>query len=790
MQSSPSLRRFRVNRWGLAVALIGLLAVAFWVRWQYVRQVSLDVDEFTTLWAARRILEAGIPTMPSGVVYTRGLLNMYITALFGAVGGLTYTVGRLPSVFFGLLTIATVFWLGRRAWDWRVGWLAALALALIPETIKWDSSARFYAQLVFFALLTLWNAFALARMDEKAQQEVGIVWRAHLLFALSFVLSLFSQEETILLYPALLVGLWWWRGWRYFLQPATITAHLICLAAMAARYLFEIVGQPGYFTAVQTHKSYIDPAISWYAIDQLFLPLLPQLWLFFLPVALLITLVQLVKVQWQPRALPTFHQATLYFLLHFVIVAGLLIFVVGVNWHDKRFGLMIQPWWLLAGAAGAIWLLDKVTTHWSWRAVTTAAFSLLIVWPLWPMAQRLVAKPGEGYDAVFAYVAAQRQTDDVVMTPQPPACVFILGQPCDYYARERGYEPYTIQRNGVLVDRWSGAELLETAEQLEAVIRRAPRVWFVTDRERLAKRYNAAFLQMIVEQFDVAFEERAVLALLATGWQEPPRYTVQRTPNKAVQIGPMQLVNWERTTPAPGAALQTMLFWQMTAALDEPVHTSLQLVRADGVRISQADGAPTDGLVATDDQPLTPLPDYKVITLPTDLVPGYYRLEVVAYPVTTHEPLADPVAIDWFTIGPPAAAPAQSAAVEWQNGLRLLGHDELPNTLLPTPAFTVRLVWATNAPITEEYTAFVHLVGPDGAIVAQQDRRPLDGFYPTNGWTVAEPVEDFYGLTLPATLPPGDYRLRVGWYQPATNDRLRLPDGSDAYELTRWVVQP
>jgi hypothetical protein len=30
----------------------------------------------------------------------------------------------------------------------------------------------------------------------------------------------------------------------------------------------------------------------------------------------------------------------------------------------------------------------------------------------------------------------------------------------------------------------------------------------------------------------------------------------------------------------------------------------------------------------------------------------------------------------------------------------------------------------------------------------------------------------------------------VGWYQPATNDRLRLPDGSDAYELTRWVVQP
>ncbi len=790
MQSSPSLRRFPINRWGLVVALVGLLAVAFWVRWQYVRQVSLDVDEFTTLWAARRILEAGIPSMPSGVIYTRGLLNMYITALFGAIGGLTYTVGRLPSVFFGLLTIATVFHLGRRAWDWRVGWLAALALALIPETIKWDSSARFYAQLVFFALLTLWSAFALARMDEKAQQQPRTVWRAHLRFALCFVLALFSQEETILLYPALLVGLWWWRGWRYFLQPATIMAHLICLVAMGLRYLFEIFGQPGYFTAVQTHKSYIDPAISWYAIDQLFLPLLPQLWLLFLPVALLITLIQLAKVQRQPRSLPAFHQATLFFLLNFLIVASFLIFVVGVNWHDKRFGLMIQPWWLLAGAAGAIWLLDRVTTHWSWRAVTTIAFSLLIVWPLWPMAQRLVARPGEGYDAVFAYVAAQRQTEDVVMTPQPPACVFILGQPCDYYARERGYEPYTIERNGVLVDRWSGAELLETATQLETVVRQAPRVWFVTDRERLAKRYNAEFLRMIVEQFDVAYEEREVLALLATGWQELPVYTVQRTPNRPVQIGPMNLVNWARTTPTSGEPLQTMLFWQLSAAIDEPVHTSLQLVRSDGVRISQADGAPTDGLVATDDHPLVPLPDYKVMLLPADLAPGHYRLEVVAYAVATHEPLADPVAVDWFTLGPRPATPTQESAVQWQNGLHLLGHDDLPASLTPATAFVVRLLWSTAAPIADDYTAFVHLLGPDGAIVAQNDRRPLDGFYPTSGWTVDESVEDFYELTLPAQLPSGGYRLLVGWYQPATNERLRLADSRDALEVARWVVQP
>ncbi|MEZ4731043.1 MAG: hypothetical protein R3E79_28315 [Caldilineaceae bacterium] len=180
--------------------------------------------------------------------------------------------------------------------------------------------------------------------------------------------------------------------------------------------------------------------------------------------------------------------------MQFLVVGLILVLVVGDSWHDKRFGLMIQPAWLLTGAAGAIWLVDLVGKHRYWRYLTTLLLTLLVVWPLWPMAQNVLARRGEGYDAVFAYVAAHRQPADQVMTPQPPACVVVLGEPCDYFARERGYEPYVIEQDGILVDRWSGAPLLESAEQLEAVIKSAPRVWLVTDRERLAKRYNGDFL--------------------------------------------------------------------------------------------------------------------------------------------------------------------------------------------------------------------------------------------------------------------------------------------------------
>src|SRR5881392_1293393 len=89
----------------LVIPLTLLLFLAFWLRWRYVQDISLYVDEFTTLWAARRVQQVGAPIMPSGVLYTRGLLASYVEAAFLSVFGFNYTVGRLPSVFFGLASI-------------------------------------------------------------------------------------------------------------------------------------------------------------------------------------------------------------------------------------------------------------------------------------------------------------------------------------------------------------------------------------------------------------------------------------------------------------------------------------------------------------------------------------------------------------------------------------------------------------------------------------------------------------------------------------------------------------
>jgi hypothetical protein len=119
----------------------------------------------------------------------------------------------------------------------------------------------------------------------------------------------------------------------------------------------------------------------------------------------------------------------------------------------------------------------------------------------------------------------------------------------------------------------------------------------------------------------------------------------------------------------------------------------------------------------------------------------------------------------------------------WANGLELIGHDALPPTLAPNTDYTISLVWATNQPIPNELTAFAHLLAADGTLIAQADRAPLNGFYPTSAWDIGESVADTYTFITPADMPPPPYTLQVGWYSPVDFTRVPLADGGDAVEL-------
>jgi hypothetical protein len=100
---------------------------------------------------------------------------------------------------------------------------------------------------------------------------------------------------------------------------------------------------------------------------------------------------------------------------------------------------------------------------------------------------------------------------------------------------------------------------------------------------------------------------------------------------------------------------------------------------------------------------------------------------------------------------------------------------------------TLELVWQAETELSESYRVFVHLLGEDGRIVAQADGLPAGWTRPTTGWLPGEFILDQHAITLPATLPPGDYTLTAGLYLPNAS-RLQQSDGTDNIPLTSFTL--
>lgn len=98
------------------------------------------------------------------------------------------------------------------------------------------------------------------------------------------------------------------------------------------------------------------------------------------------------------------------------------------------------------------------------------------------------------------------------------------------------------------------------------------------------------------------------------------------------------------------------------------------------------------------------------------------------------------------------------------------------------------LYWESTTAPAEDYQIFVHVVGPDGSVVAQSDSAPLNGRYPTSQWRPGAIIGDHRVIEFEQSLTEGDYTVWVGMYrlpeiqrlpiQPADtrveNDRLRI----------------
>jgi 4-amino-4-deoxy-L-arabinose transferase-like glycosyltransferase len=222
-------------------------------------------------------------------------------------------------------------------------------------------------------------------------------------------------------------------------------------------------------------------------------------------------------------------------------------------------------------------------------------------------------------------------------------------------------------------------------------------------------------------------------------------------------------------TAAAGQALSLRLYWRVTSPLSEPAV----------FRVGLGDTNVTAEAQIPQDAPVGQvLHAYVDLQLPPDIPAGDYPLQL------TSSSEAAPVDLGQVSLTNrprkfSAPAITQAQEITFGDSVRLLGIDE-PAELPASPGetITVTLVWqALNRP-PRDLVRFVHMLGPDGKPLAQEDSAPCAGACGAATWIPGEVIVEQVPLTIPAGLAAGRYPLAAGWYDATTFQRLPARDAA------------
>jgi len=297
----------------------------------------------------------------------------------------------------------------------------------------------------------------------------------------------------------------------------------------------------------------------------------------------------------------------------------------------------------------------------------------------------------------------------------------------------------------------------------------------------------------------------AMRALEAEGQPGPPALTLgtvtvtrpQRRPDPAgiamqyrleTDLGPLQLLglDLDRTEVAPGDPILITLFWLATESPAADLTARLTLLTASGSPVATFDLPPTNATHPTSAWHAGDVwRGQHLLHLPAALEDGdhTWRLGLLPTGPSIDLPPTIHVTAPVRTFAPPPV----DVRTDTRLGdlVTLIGAtlEPEPGNLKPGDTLTVTLVWRAEKETLTSYHVFLHLLGPDGELVAQSDGIPAGWARPTTGWLPGEHINDVRTLIIPTDALPGHYTLSAGLYEPA-GARLASPDGRDAILLT------
>ncbi len=127
-------------------------------------------------------------------------------------------------------------------------------------------------------------------------------------------------------------------------------------------------------------------------------------------------------------------------------------------------------------------------------------------------------------------------------------------------------------------------------------------------------------------------------------------------------------------------------------------------------------------------------------------------------------------------------APQVKQDANFNNVISLIGYDLSAREIKAGAPLQVTLYWKATGKMEKAYTVFVQLLSSAPPPVAQKDAQPLNGGRPTQTWVAGEFLTDPYTLEIKPDVPPGEYKILIGWYDAGdpTFARLQVLDASGA----------
>jgi len=259
-----------------------------------------------------------------------------------------------------------------------------------------------------------------------------------------------------------------------------------------------------------------------------------------------------------------------------------------------------------------------------------------------------------------------------------------------------------------------------------------------------------------------------------------------------VPLGPLTLLSadFDRGEATPGDPVLVTTFWHADQQPAEDLTAHLALLAPDGSPAAEYEFPPVRWYPASAWQPGDVWRSQYILHLPASLDSGDYTWQLTILPISssTHLLTSLTIAAPNRIFTPPAVTVETDTRLG--NVTTLVGATLEPDAadLKPGTPLTVTLVWRAEQETHTSYHVFLHLLGPNGALVAQSDGIPANWTRPTTGWLPGEYITDERVLIIPPDAPTGNYTLSAGLYVPG-GERLRAADNTDAVRVKVRRVQ-